>query len=88
MSSPFLPDVLKGKVVFVTGGATGIGFSICETLGKHGANIAIMGRRVEVLEKAVSELQSKGTLKEDLNEAFFWKKEAIRTGKGGRRGAE
>lgn len=60
--SPFLPDVLKGKVAFVTGGATGIGFGICQALGKHGAKIAIMGRRAEVLETAVKDLQAEGSV--------------------------
>lgn len=58
--SPFLPDVLKDKVVFITGGATGIGFGICKTLGRHGAKIAMMGRRVDVLERAVKELKQSG----------------------------
>lgn len=60
IKSPFLPDVLKGKVVFITGGATGIGFGIVQTLGQHGAKIAMMGRRADALDKAVKELQSKG----------------------------
>lgn len=51
--SVFNPELFKGKVVFCTGGATGIGFGICTNFGKHGAKIAIMGRRVEKLEEAV-----------------------------------
>lgn len=60
MTSPFRPDIFRDRVVFVTGGATGIGFGICEAFGLHGAKIAIMGRRKEVLDKAVAQLTAKG----------------------------
>ncbi|GAB4836750.1 hypothetical protein Ancab_001662 [Ancistrocladus abbreviatus] len=60
MESPFKPDVLKGKVALLTGGGSGIGFEISTQLGKHGASIAIMGRRKQVLDYAVSALRSLG----------------------------
>ncbi|KAK2967133.1 hypothetical protein RJ640_006842 [Escallonia rubra] len=60
MESPFKPDILKGKVALLTGGGSGIGYEISAQLGKHGASIAIMGRRKNVLESAVSALQSHG----------------------------
>ncbi|GAB4854725.1 hypothetical protein Ancab_023311 [Ancistrocladus abbreviatus] len=60
MDSPFKPDILKGKVALLTGGGSGIGFEISTQFGKHGASIAIMGRRKEVLDSAVSALQSLG----------------------------
>ncbi|KAK4434692.1 Peroxisomal 2,4-dienoyl-CoA reductase [Sesamum alatum] len=60
MDSPFKPDVLKGKVALLTGGGSGIGFEISTQFGKHGASIAIMGRRKNVLDDAVSALQSLG----------------------------
>jgi len=56
--SPFKPDILKGKVALITGGASGIGFEISTQLGKHGASVAVMGRRKQVLQSAVSVLQS------------------------------
>ncbi|GAB2273648.1 hypothetical protein Dimus_035426 [Dionaea muscipula] len=59
-SSPFKPDILKGKVALLTGGGSGIGFEISSQFGKHGASIAIMGRRKQVLDSAVSALQSLG----------------------------
>ncbi|KAG6483732.1 peroxisomal 2,4-dienoyl-CoA reductase [(3E)-enoyl-CoA-producing]-like [Zingiber officinale] len=60
MESPFKADILKGQVAFVTGGGSGIGFEISRQFGKHGASVAIMGRRRQVLDAAVSALQSEG----------------------------
>ncbi|GLT71641.1 hypothetical protein SLA2020_436430 [Shorea laevis] len=60
MESPFKADILKGKVALITGGGSGIGFEISTQFGKHGASIAIMGRRKQVLDSAVSTLQSLG----------------------------
>ncbi|KAJ4822198.1 hypothetical protein Tsubulata_031000 [Turnera subulata] len=60
MESPFKVDILKGKVALITGGGSGIGFEISTQLGKHGASVAIMGRRSLVLQSAVSNLQSLG----------------------------
>lgn len=60
MESPFKSDVLKGKVALLTGGASGIGFEISTQFGKHGASIAIMGRRKNVLDSAVDALRSLG----------------------------
>ncbi|XP_021741266.1 peroxisomal 2,4-dienoyl-CoA reductase-like [Chenopodium quinoa] len=61
MESPFKEDVLKGKVALLTGGGSGIGFEIATQFGKHGASIAIMGRRRQALDAAVSSLASLGT---------------------------
>ncbi|KAL8265887.1 hypothetical protein R6Q59_003231 [Mikania micrantha] len=52
MESPFKGDILKGKVGLLTGGGSGIGYEIGAELGKHGASIAIMGRRKHVLQSA------------------------------------
>ncbi|GMP71115.1 hypothetical protein CsSME_00029657 [Camellia sinensis var. sinensis] len=60
MESPFKADILKGKVALLTGGGSGIGYEISTQLGKHGASIAIMGRRKNVLDSAVSALRSLG----------------------------
>jgi len=59
-ASPFAADLLKGKVALVTGGGTGINFGIAKAFGKHGASLAITGRRENVLAKACDSLQSEG----------------------------
>jgi len=60
MVSPFKNDILKGKVVFVTGGGSGIGFGICRQYGLHGAKVAMMGRRAAVLEESAGKLRAEG----------------------------
>jgi peroxisomal 2,4-dienoyl-CoA reductase len=52
--------VLAGQVAFVTGGGTGIGKEICRVLGRHGARIAIVSRKRDVLEAAAAELAAEG----------------------------
>ncbi|CAI9088036.1 OLC1v1022265C1 [Oldenlandia corymbosa var. corymbosa] len=58
--SPFKDDILKGKVALLTGGASGIGYEISLQFGKHGAAVALMGRRKSVIDGAVSSLRSLG----------------------------
>lgn len=60
MESPFRADVVKDKAALVTGGGSGICFEIAAQLARHGAQVAIMGRRREVLDKAVAALRSQG----------------------------
>lgn len=62
-NSPFRSDILSGKVAFITGGGSGINFGIAHALAAHGANIAMMGRREEVLKTACEELQNKHKIK-------------------------
>ncbi len=59
-SSPFRADLYQGQTVLITGGGTGICFGIAEALAGHGANLVLMGRRLEVLEEAKQKLRKVG----------------------------
>jgi len=50
------PDAFKGKVAFITGGGTGLGRSMAQMLSRLGAQVTIVGRRLEVLQKTADEV--------------------------------
>lgn len=50
---------LSGKTAFVTGGSKGIGLAIAEGLAVSGANVAIVARGQEDLDKAVKQIEEK-----------------------------
>ncbi len=50
----------KDKVVVITGGATGIGFSFAKQFGNDGAKVVIAGRRQAKLDEAVAALKGLG----------------------------
>jgi len=54
--SYFNNNILNGKVAFITGGGSGICRGIAATLMAHGAQTAIVGRKVDRLQAAASEL--------------------------------
>lgn len=49
---------LSGKTALVTGGGRGIGLAIARGLAQHGANIALVARTKEQLEKAQREIHA------------------------------
>ncbi|WP_426709946.1 SDR family NAD(P)-dependent oxidoreductase [Cetobacterium sp. SF1] len=50
---------LSGKNVFITGATKGIGKSTAEAFAEKGANLVILGRTKELLEKLKSDLENK-----------------------------
>ena len=54
----FHPDLLKGKIAFISGGASGIGFRISELLMRHGCDIVIASRNIKKLEEVSKETTS------------------------------
>lgn len=57
MESTFKPGFLKGKVVLITGGATGICYGIALGFLKFGARVCIMSRKLKNIEKALVSLK-------------------------------
>ena len=55
----FLPDLLQGKRILITGGGTGLGRSMAGRFLELGAEVAICGRREEVLKSAAAELAAR-----------------------------
>lgn len=51
---------LDGKVALVTGGGTGIGAAAAEALARHGAAVAITGRRVARLDDVAARITAAG----------------------------
>jgi len=60
MSSLFHQQLLKEKVVLITGGATGLGKAMAATFISLGAKVALVSRNEENLKKAADELSSNG----------------------------
>ncbi|KAH9490426.1 2,4-dienoyl-CoA reductase, mitochondrial [Bulinus truncatus] len=68
-SSPMLPpDTFKGKLAFITGGATGLGKGLAQNLSQLGAKVIIASRSQERLEKTAQEIS-----KISGNEVFFFR---------------
>lgn len=57
----FAKDLLKDRVVLVTGGGSGLGLSMAAGLGHAGAHVILSGRNAERLGAAAEKLRSDGT---------------------------
>jgi NAD(P)-dependent dehydrogenase (short-subunit alcohol dehydrogenase family) len=58
--SVFREGLFKDKVVFITGGSSGINLGIAHAFGALGAKVAINGRKPDKLEAAVKGLRERG----------------------------
>eukprot|EP00932_Pfiesteria_piscicida_P009082 SRR837773.19728.p1 GENE.SRR837773.19728~~SRR837773.19728.p1 ORF type:complete len:346 (+),score=129.77 SRR837773.19728:19-1056(+) len=56
----FAPGLMKGKVLFVTGGGSGIGLGICLAFARLGAKVAICGRTEGKLAQAAEAIRRAG----------------------------
>jgi NAD(P)-dependent dehydrogenase (short-subunit alcohol dehydrogenase family) len=54
------PDLLKDRVILVTGAAGGIGRTAALSYAKHGATVILLGRTVAKLEKVYDEIVAAG----------------------------
>ncbi|CDO70294.1 hypothetical protein BN946_scf184603.g5 [Trametes cinnabarina] len=57
-TSVFKDDIFKGKVLFCTGGGSGICKAMTEAVMRHGAHAAIVGRKLDRLQASANDLAS------------------------------
>ncbi|MDH4481827.1 MAG: SDR family oxidoreductase [Rhodoferax sp.] len=58
--SIFAPGLFVGKVIVVTGGGSGIGRCVAHELAALGAQVALLGRKLEKLERVAAEIAQDG----------------------------
>lgn len=60
MSGAVVMKDLNHKIVYITGGSSGIGLAAAKLVAHRGANVAIFARRQHMLEKALQEISAFG----------------------------
>ena len=55
-----VPDILRGKTAWITGGGTGLGRAMALRFSALGAQLALSGRRLEPLEAVAAEIAAEG----------------------------
>ena len=60
MSGSLIQDALSGRVALITGGATGIGYSIASHYAELGATVMLASRKQDHLDKAVAAIRASG----------------------------
>ncbi len=53
-------DLLKGRIVMVTGAGSGIGRTAAKTYAAHGATVILLGRTISKLESVYDEIENAG----------------------------
>lgn len=76
-SCPFAGDLFAGRVALVTGGGTGLGRVVAETLARSGADLWLVGRRPEPLETAASEIAEATGRRVEVHPANIRDREAV-----------
>jgi NAD(P)-dependent dehydrogenase (short-subunit alcohol dehydrogenase family) len=56
-------DLLKDRIILVTGAGDGIGRAVARRLGAHGATVILLGRTIRKLEQVYDELEKAGAPK-------------------------
>ncbi|EPZ31112.1 NAD(P)-binding domain-containing protein [Rozella allomycis CSF55] len=62
LDKPFSKFEPRGKHIVITGGSSGLGFSIAKLLVQQGANVTIIARRLDLLEQAKTQLEKHADL--------------------------
>ena len=70
--SVFKNNLFEGKKVFVTGGATGVGFGFAKAFLEHGADVIIASRKEENLIKATADMM------DQTGKTLHWKTMDVR----------
>lgn len=54
------PDLLKERIILVTGASDGIGAAAAKSFAAHGATVILLGRNIRKLEKVYDEIEQSG----------------------------
>ncbi|MGH8503044.1 MAG: YciK family oxidoreductase [Gammaproteobacteria bacterium] len=54
------PDLLKERIILVTGAGGGIGRAVAKSCAAHGATVILLGRTIKKLEQVYDEIESAG----------------------------
>lgn len=54
------PDLLKDRIILVTGAGDGIGHAVAKAYAAHGATVILLGRTIKKLEQVYDEIEAAG----------------------------